>query len=123
MLVGVKGYQDQSLLMVKLVFKMIKQEEIILKWLNKEFSNLTKIVVGERTTYIDNDKFVLFYYYENIERYLTRAIYVNYERLWELIKIIFGLESWEIREVLIGWFKVSYNLDYKTINPVRWYKE
>ncbi len=83
------------------------KEKIILKWLNKEFGNLTKVVRDDRTFYIDKDRLSLFYYYQDQK---NGYIYVNYNRIWLLLESVFSMNHLEISELLKVWLEDTYNL-------------
>ena len=85
----------------------MKKQKIILKWLNKEFGNLTSVVRDNRTFYIDKDRLSLFYYYQDQK---NGYIYVNYNRIWSLLKSIFSMKDLEIKGLLVVWLEDTYNL-------------
>jgi hypothetical protein len=76
-----------------------------LKWLNKEFGDLTEVVKGSRTFYVDKKGLPLIVYINN-----GPIILINYDRIWNLIKNIFGLKDSQIKEILTIWLEETYNL-------------
>jgi hypothetical protein len=85
----------------------MNKQKIVLKWLNKEFGNLTPVVKGERTFYVDKDRLPLFYYYQNEKNGL---IYIIYNKIWSLLESVFSMDNLEIRELLTAWLEDTYNL-------------
>jgi len=85
----------------------MNKQKIILKWLNKEFGNLTSVVNDDRTFYVDKDRLPLFVYYQDQE---NGQIYINYDRIWSLLESIFSMKDLEIRELLKVWLEDTYNL-------------
>jgi hypothetical protein len=85
----------------------MNKQKIILKWLNKEYGNLTKVVRGDRTFYIDKDRLPLFYYYQDEK---NGWVYVNYVRIWSLLESVFSMKDLEIKGLLVVWLEDTYNL-------------
>ena len=85
----------------------MNKQNIILKWLNKEFGNLTPVVSGDRTFYVNEDGEILFYYKNNIH---DRLVYINYNKIWLLLKNIFIMTDNEVRKLLEVWLEGTYNL-------------
>jgi hypothetical protein len=85
----------------------MNRQKIILKWLNKEFGNLTSVVRDDRTFYVDKDRLPLFYYYQDEK---NEWVYINYDRLWSLLESVFSMKDLEIRELLEVWLEDTYNL-------------
>jgi|LakMenE18May11ns_1017448.scaffolds.fasta_scaffold9119010_2 hypothetical protein len=93
----------------------MKKHDIIIKWLNKEFGGLTKVVKSDKTFYVDDDGKVMFYYYSKAPFYYysksgTEFIYINDGRIWSLTESIFGLEELETEITLKIWLGEVYNL-------------
>ena len=86
----------------------MNKQKIILKWLNKEFGNLTSVVNDDRTFYVDKDRLPLFVHYHNSQK--SRHIYSNYDRIWLFLESVFIMKHSEIRELLKMWLKDTYNL-------------
>ncbi len=89
------------------IFVKMKKQELVLKWLNKEFGNLTPVVQRERTFYIDEDRKPLFYYYQDSK---NGNVYINYDRIWVFFESIFGLKDPQTKEILKVWLEETYNL-------------
>ena len=85
----------------------MNKQNIILKWLNKEFGNLTPVVSGDRTFYVNEDGEILFYYKNNIH---DRLVYINYDKIWLLLKNIFIMTDNEVRKLLEVWMNETYGL-------------
>ena len=85
----------------------MNKQKLSLKWLNKEFGNLTPIVKDHRTYYVDKDRLPLFFYYQDKEK---GWIYINHYRIWSLLESIFSVKDLEIKELLKVWLEDIYNL-------------
>ena len=92
----------------------MNKQKIILKWLNKEFGNLTSVVRDNKTFYVDKDRLPLFYYYRDEK---NGWIYINYNRLWSLLESIFSMKDLEIKGLLVVWLEDTYNL--RGVTPQR----
>jgi hypothetical protein len=86
----------------------MKRQELVLKWLNKEFGNLTPVVKGDKTYYVDKDQNPLFFYYPDGK---FRYVYINYDRLWVFFESIFGLKDSQILDILKVWLEENYNIE------------
>jgi hypothetical protein len=85
----------------------MKKNSIIIKWLNKEFGNLTEVVRDDRTFYVDKDRKPLFMYFQDSK---NGIVYVNYERIWIFFESIFGLKDPQTKVILTIWLEETYNL-------------
>jgi len=85
----------------------MKKQNIIINWLNKEFGNLTKVVRGDKTFYIDKDRLPLLFYCHDKK---NGFFYVSYKRIWLLFETIFGMEYQQIQDILKIWLEETYNL-------------
>jgi len=85
----------------------MNKQKIILKWLNKEFGNLTSVVRDNKTFYVDKDGLPLFYYYQDQK---NGWVYINYDRIWSLLESVFSMNDLEISELLEVWLEDTYNL-------------
>jgi len=79
----------------------------VLKWLNKEFGDLTKVVKGSRTFYVGRDRKPLFFYYQDDK---NGDVYINYDRIWVFFKTIFGLNDSQTEGIMKVWLEQTYNL-------------
>ena len=85
----------------------MNKQKIILKWLNKEFNNLTIVVKIHKTQYVNEYGEILFYYKNNIH---DRLVYINYDKIWLLLKNIFIMTDNEVRKLLEVWMNETYGL-------------
>ena len=85
----------------------MKKQELILKWLNKEFGNLTPVVGDDRTFYVDENRKPSFYYYQDEK---NGNVYINYHRIWVFFNSIFGLNVPQSQKILRVWLEETYNL-------------
>jgi hypothetical protein len=92
---------------MKIIITESKLNKVVLKWLDKEFGNLTEVVRGDKTIYVDQDGLPLFYYYQDSK---NGYVFINYERIWQLLESIFDMEYEQIRDILKIWLEETYNL-------------
>ena len=85
----------------------MKRQELVLKWLNKEFGDLTPAIVGDKTYYVDKDRLPLFYYFQDLK---NGYVFMSYYRLWVFFESIFGLNPLQTEEILTIWLEQVYNL-------------
>ena len=81
--------------------------KLVLKWLNKEFGDLTEVVKGSRTFYVGRDRKPLFFYYQDDK---NGYVYINYNKIWVFFEDIFGMERPQTEEILKVWLDETYNL-------------
>jgi hypothetical protein len=77
-----------------------------LKWLKNKFSNLTEVIQGNQTYYVDEKGLPLIFYLNDVPIML-----INYDRIWALLESIFGFNRLQIQEILKVWLEKVYNLD------------
>ena len=92
-----------------------KLDKVVITWLNNKFGNLKPIVKGDKTFYINEDRIILFYYYQDEK---NGYVYINYNEIWSFLESIFGLESLQIKSIITYWLEETYNL--KGLTPYRW---
>ena len=85
----------------------MKKQELVLKWLNKEFGYLTNVVKDDITFYVDENRKPLFYYYQDQK---NGYVYIYYSRIWVFFESIFGLKDLQTQEILKVWLEETYNL-------------
>jgi hypothetical protein len=85
----------------------MKKQELVLKWLNKKFGDLTPAVVDDKIFYVDENRKPLFYYYQGLK---NGYVYINYDRIWVFFNSIFGLKDLQTQEILKVWLEETYNL-------------
>jgi len=93
----------------------MNKQKIILKWLNKEYGNLTPVVKGDITYYVDENNLPLFYYHQDEK---NGWVYINYDRIWLFLESVFSMEDLEIKGLLVVWLEDAYNL--RGVTP--WYR-
>jgi hypothetical protein len=85
--------------------------ESALKFLNKLYGNLTKVVIGDVTYYVDENQNILITY--NLKQKLTEDIgyvYINYDRIWEFLISTFNLNNSQTEEILTIWLEKTYGI-------------
>ncbi len=92
---------------MKIIITESSRDRLVLKWLNREFGDLTPVVKGNRTFYVDKDRKPLFFYYQNEK---NGSVYINYERIWVFFESIFGLKRPQTQEIVKIWLEQTYNL-------------
>ena len=95
----------------------MNKQGIVLKWLNKGFGDLTLVVKGDITYYVDKDQKPLFYYYQDSK---NGYVNINYDRIWVFFNSIFGLKDPQAQGILKVWLEETYNL--RVVTPsVGWF--
>ncbi len=92
---------------MKIIITESSRDRLVLKWLNREFDDLTPVVKGNRTFYVDKDGLPLFMYFQDSK---NGVVYVNYDRIWGFFESIFGLNTLQTKEILTIWLEQTYNL-------------
>jgi hypothetical protein len=98
---------------MKIIITESSRDRLVLKWLNREFGDLTPVVKGNRTYYVDKDRLPLFYYYQDEK---NGYVNISYDRMWVFFNSIFGLNYLQIQEILTIWLEETYNL--RGLTPV-----
>ena len=83
------------------------RSKLALKWLNKEFGDLTEVVKDGITFYVDKDRKPLINYYQYEK---DDNVYINNDRIWVFFKSIFGLNTLQTKEIVKVWLEETYNL-------------
>ena len=85
----------------------IKPMKPEMEWLKSNFDNLKPVVKGDKTLYVDNKNKPLFMYHQDEE---DKVVYVNFDRIWSVLRDDFGLNYGEIEELIKRWLESTYNL-------------
>jgi len=87
---------------------MITEQKKILayRFLNR-FNDLEKVIRNGRVYYVDKDRNLLFYYYQNIK---NDYIWVNYDRIWSFFEEFFLMKEQEIQGILKDWLEETYKI-------------
>lgn len=99
---------------MKIIITEGSRERIALKWLNKEFGDLTPVVKGDRaykgirTYYVDKNRQPLFYYYYDDRK--NDTVYINYPRIWIFFTSIFNLEYKQTQAIIKVWLDETYDI-------------
>ena len=104
---------------MKIIITESSRNRVVLKWLNKEFGDLTPAVKGRKTYYVDKDRKPLFFYYQDLK---NGYVYINYDRIWVFFESIFGLNTLQTKEIMKVWLDETYNLRgiTPTSRPTNW---
>jgi len=92
---------------MKIIITESSRDRLVLKWLNREFGDLTMVVKGSTTYYVDEDRKPLFMYYQNSK---NKSVYIIYERIWVFFESIFGLNYSDSEAIVKVWLEETYNL-------------
>jgi len=92
---------------MKIIITESSRDRLVLKWLNREFGDLTSVVRGDKTYYVDEDREPLFYYNQDEK---NGVVYIDYDRIWVFFNSIFGLKDPQTRKILKVWLGETYNL-------------
>ena len=83
--------------------------ETPLSWLIDNFSDLTPVVKGDKTYYVDNNNNneKLFFYYQDEE---NGYCYIKYDEIWSVLMSHFGINNTEVKEVTTTWLDEVYGI-------------
>jgi hypothetical protein len=101
---------------MKIIITEGKLNKVILKWLDNEYGNLTQVVRGNKVSYVDQDGLPILIYYQNEKH---GGIYVNFQKVWGLLGIIFGMNRQQILVMLKIWLEETYDIKgYTPVNSI-----
>jgi hypothetical protein len=92
---------------MKIIITESSRDRLVLKWLNREFGDLTLVVKDDKIFYVDENRKPLFYYYQDSK---NGYVYINYDKIWIFFESIFGLNTLQTKEILTIWLEETYNL-------------
>ena len=87
--------------------------ETPLSWLIDNFGDLTPVVKGDKTFYVDDNKNPIFRYYQDEE---NGNCYIKYREIWSVLGSRFGINYGEIQGVITKWLDEVYGLTGLTPN-------
>ena len=99
---------------MKIIITESKLNRVVLNWLDNEYGNLTKLVKNNKTFYVDQEGLPLFMFYQDKK---NGSVYINYEKIWQLLETIFGMKHQQTRDILKIWLEETYNL--KEYTPIK----
>jgi len=85
----------------------MKKQNIILKWLDNEYGNLTEVVRNNEIFYVNQDGLPLFVYYRHEK---NEPVYIKYEKIWQLLETIFDMDYQQIQDILKIWLEKTYKI-------------
>jgi hypothetical protein len=88
-------------------------ERVFIKWLNKNFGNLTPKKRKDKPNvlfYVNSDNEVLMGYDKD-----NNYLWVSEPRIWLMIESLFHLKYGEIYSIMNLWLKDTYNLERSTL--------
>jgi hypothetical protein len=102
---------------MKLIITENKLNDVVIKWLNKNYGNLKPYETDEYpySIFYIRDKEVFFEYNKK-----NGFVYISYDDIWSFLENIFSMEYEQIQEVTKLWVEEHYNLrvtttDWKSI--------
>jgi hypothetical protein len=102
---------------MKIIITESRLSKVIVKWLDNEYGNLTQVVRGKMVSYVDQDGLPILIYYRNKNN--NGGVYVNFQKVWELLGIIFGMNRQQIQVMLKIWLEETYNIKgYTPVNSI-----
>jgi len=99
---------------MKIIITENRLNKVVLNWLDIEFGNLTPIIKGDYTQYVNQDGYVLISYLT----YVKQVVYIDFIKIWRLLKDIFDMKSEQIQGILKIWLEETYNLKETTPLPI-----
>jgi len=88
-------------------FDWVNDMETPLSWLIDNFGDLTPVVKGDKTFYVDGNENPIFYYYGNNK---NKHCYISDGKIWLVLESRFGINYNEIRKVITIWLGEVYGL-------------
>jgi hypothetical protein len=99
---------------MKFIITENKLYETAIKWLNKNYGDLTPYETEESMEYISymkNDELIFDY---NKKK---GVVYVSYDKIWSFLENFFSMEYEQIQEVTKLWMEEHYKLRVTTTYP------
>ncbi len=101
---------------MKIIIAEGRLNKVILKWLDNEYGNLTQVVKGNKVSYVDQDGLPILIYYQNEKH---GGIYVNFQKVWQLLGDIFGINQPQTQVILKIWLEETYDIKgYTPVNSI-----
>ena len=96
---------------MKILITENKRNQIVIKWLNSKYGDLTPYETEKYPDYIFfmKDGEVVFDYDEK-----NKVIFISYDKIWSYLKNFFGLEYEEIQDLTKEWVEEHYKLRVTT---------
>jgi hypothetical protein len=91
---------------MKIIITESKLNKVVLKWLDREFGNLTKVSNDNQIQYVDQDGDPLIKYLIHTKQ----IVFVDYYRIWRMVGNIFGMGFQQVQDILKIWLEETYNL-------------
>jgi hypothetical protein len=96
---------------MKLIITENKRNQIVIKWLNSEYGDLTPFETGKYPDYIffKKDGEVVFDYNKK-----NGFVFISNEKIWSFLESFFGLEYEEIQDLTKEWVEEHLKLGVTT---------
>jgi len=96
---------------MKLIITENKLNNVVIKWLNKNYGDLKPFETDEYpySIFYIRDKEVFFEYNKK-----NGFVYISYDDIWSFLENIFSMEYKQIQEVTKLWVEEHYNLRVTT---------
>jgi hypothetical protein len=97
---------------MKVVITESKRKNVVIKWLDDNYGDLEKYVAPGSFRYIHyiNNNKTVFMFNRN-----TGLVTINDLTLKEELKYMFGLDGYDLNNVLIPWLEQRYNLHVERV--------
>jgi hypothetical protein len=98
---------------MKLIITEDKMNNVVTKWLNKDYGELRKSASPGSFRFIhykDENNVTVFLFNRN-----TGIVTITNRTLYHYLKDMFGLSGYELNDILIPWFEQSYNLHVEKV--------
>lgn len=98
---------------MKLIITEDKMNNVVTKWLNKDYGDLRKSASPGSFNFIhykDENNVTVFLFNRN-----TGIVTITNKTLYHYLKDMFGLSGYELNDILIPWFEQSYNLHVEKV--------
>ena len=106
---GYWGYEVQNSMNESDDFDWVDQSgvETPFSWLINNFGNLTPIVMGDKTFYVDDNNKPIFYYNQDEE---DGDCHIDYNEIWLVLRTHFGFKYEEIEKITTRWLDEVYGI-------------
>jgi hypothetical protein len=91
---------------MKLIITESKMDQVVTRWLNKKYGNLTPIKHTISTSYTNESGDIVFYYFD-----VSGDIIIEDEDLQNDLFDMFGLSRYNLNRIVKPWIEETYGID------------